>query len=643
MTVVCLGVFLWLFLDALIKKKGTVKKMSEEQMMKTLLQAIGERRNLDTYHHCITRLRFSVKEKAQVDLAKINTLEGVKAAKFQGDELQVVIGADVEKYYQLLVSIIGDQESRTFSEKYNPSSKKSIKRSVNHFMDILSGVFVPVLPAITGAGMIKSLLALLSVFNLIDMSGDIYQVLNLMADCAFYFLPFFLAVTSARKFGVNEFLGLMIAGSLMYPTMILGAAESGQSLSFLGVNMPLVNYSGSVIPIILGVYLLSLIYKNLDRFIPKSYSLLVTSTVAILVTVPIVLAVLAPLGYYGGNLLTEFINWIFRVSGPIAGLVLGFSVPLIVMTGMHYAVNPIVLQNLSKLKYDFLAPLFFIANIAQAGATLGVSVKTGDKKQQSLALSTGISALFGITEPAMYGVNLREKTPFKVSLVAGGIGGFLASLLGVKVFAFVMPGLTGLPAYINGGNNLYLILVSLFVTFFISFLGTIVLWKSPTKEGRVTELANQNELDSRIVAPISGQIVALSEVPDAIFSEKIMGDGFAIIPEGNLLHAPITGVVSVVSETQHAIGITGDDGTELLIHLGIDTVKLDGQGFTLTVSQGQRVKQGQELGQVDWTYIKSQQLSCLTPVIFTNRKELPKTWLNQLIGSTVTAKQYLLK
>ncbi|WP_314575991.1 glucose PTS transporter subunit IIA [Enterococcus gilvus] len=613
--------------------------MVDEMQLGKMIEEIGGEENIQKFYHCITRMRFLVKSKEKVNLKELSELPAVRAAKFQGEELQLVIGADVEKYYQALSKRVHSEENEGAIEKSD--KPLSVKGILNGLMDVLSGVFVPILPAITGACMVKSLLALLGAFSLISPESRIYQILNLMADCAFYFLPFFLAVTSARKFHVNEFLGLMIAGSLMYPTIIDGATEGLKGLNFIGINIPLVNYSSSVIPVVLGVFLLSVVYKILDRFIPKSFSLLVTSTLSILITVPIILAFIAPLGYYGGNLLADFIAWIFSLSAPIAGLVLGATVPLIIMTGMHYAVNPIVLQNLSKLGYDFVAPMFFISNISQAGATFGVGMKTQDKNQRRLAISTGISALFGITEPAMYGVNLLEKTPFKVSLVASGIGSCFVSLLGVKVYSFVMPGITGLPAYIDNKLNVYTILIGIILTFTLSFLGTMIFWKSSKPvEKKVVEESGK-DIEINMIVPFDGEIVPLGDVPDEIFSEKIMGDGFAMIPTSNEIFAPISGTVMVVSDTKHAIGIRGSDGNEILIHLGIDTVKLNGSGFDILVKQGQKITQGEKIASVDWSLIEDKKLSIITPIVFTNTKKSIQNLLEGKLNKHHQAKESL--
>lgn len=450
--------------------------MNYNDLSQNILKHIGGDENVLDVYHCITRLRFVLQDSAPVNEAELMKLDEIAGVQFKGREFQIIIGNDVKNVYENLITHIKTldrQDHKVSNDKANMVSK---------LMDGLSGVFVPILPAITAAGMVKSVLALLLAFKAVSPEGDIYQLLNLISDAAFYFLPFLLAVTSARKFKTNECLALTVAGAMMYPTIIAGAAEGG-GLHIFGITIPFINYASSIIPIVLSIWLLSIVYRFIDKRIPETIRLLFAPMISLFIVVPISLWLLAPLGHYAGVYLATALTWIFKVSGPIASLVLGGTIPLIVMTGMHYVVNPIVLQNLSQLGYDFIAPLFFLSNISQAGATLAVFTKAKDKKLKSLALSTGISALFGITEPAMYGVNIRHKKPFFASLIAGGAGGLFATIFGVKVYAFVMPGITGIPAYITqGGNNknIIVILLSILFTFALSFILTHIMWKEET-------------------------------------------------------------------------------------------------------------------------------------------------------------------
>jgi PTS system beta-glucosides-specific IIC component len=589
--------------------------MDYNHLSKTILKNVGGEENILDVYHCITRLRFHLKDSSKVNEKEITDSEGIAGAQFKGSEFQVIIGNDVKNVYENFVSHMKDfgrQDGEVSTEKTNIMTK---------LMDTLAGVFVPVLPAITAAGMVKSVLALLLAVRAISAESDIYQLFNILSDAAFYFLPFLLAVTSARKFKTNEFLALTVAGSLMYPTIMTGAADGG-GLHVFGITIPFINYSASIIPIVLSVWLLSKVYRFIDKRTPETVRLLIAPMLSLFIIVPISLGLLAPLGNYAGYYLASFLTWIFAVSGPVAGLILGATIPLIVMTGMHYVVNPIVLQNLNQLGYDFIAPLFFLCNIAQAGATLAVFTKAKDKKLKSLALSTGISAVFGITEPAMYGVNIREKKPFFASLIAGGIGGFVATMFGVKVYAFVMPGITGIPAYITQGGdnkNIVVILLSLLITFASSFGLTLILWKEKKINIKEELQTVPEEMKEEFVrSPIEGEIVPLTDVADTIFSKQIVGPGVAIIPESGEIRAPFEGQVTMISESKHAIGLKSKSGIELLIHVGIDSAKLGGLGFEAAVKAGDDIRVGDKLVEVNLDYLKEKGIDIITPVVVTN-------------------------
>jgi len=589
--------------------------MDYNHLSKTILKNVGGEENILDVYHCITRLRFHLKDSSKVNEKVITDSEGIAGAQFKGSEFQIIIGNDVKNVYENFVSHMKDfgrQDGEVSTEKTNIMTK---------LMDTLAGVFVPVLPAITAAGMVKSVLALLLAVRAISSESDIYQLFNILSDAAFYFLPFLLAVTSARKFKTNEFLALTVAGSMMYPTIITGAADGG-ALHVFGLTIPFINYSASIIPIVLSVWLLSKVYHFIDKRTPETVRLLIAPMLSLFIIVPISLGLLAPLGNYAGYYLASFLTWIFAVSGPVAGLILGATIPLIVMTGMHYVVNPIVLQNLNQLGYDFIAPLFFLCNIAQAGATLAVFTKAKDKKLKSLALSTGISAIFGITEPAMYGVNIREKKPFFASLIAGGIGGFVATLFGVKVYAFVMPGITGIPAYITQGGdnrNIVVILLSLLITFASSFGLTLILWKEKKINIKEEPQTVPEEMKGEFVrSPIEGEIVPLTDVPDTIFSKQIVGPGVAIIPESREIRAPFEGQVTMISESKHAIRLKSKSGIELLIHVGIDSAKLGGLGFEAAVKAGDDIRVGDKLLEVNLDYLKEKGIDMITPVVVIN-------------------------
>lgn len=471
-------------------KAGAIS-MENRELAEKIIQLSGGEENITKAIHCITRLRFNLKDDSKADSEAIGNLNGVIGTRYQNGQFQVIIGNNVKNVYVEVANILGlDDESKKEAkeEKISKEAKenKEHKNIISSILDIIASAFQPILPAIIGAGMMKGILAILMVAGWVSGESGTYQILNIVADSAFYFLPFLLAVSVARKFDVNEYLGIVVAGALMYPT-ILDLAKAGQvkSISFLSIPIQIVNYSSSVFPIILSVILMSYIYKAIDRYIPKTVKLVITPTLTMLITIPLVLAFIAPIGSYLGNYLAIGVNWLFNHAGIVAGLLLGAFNPFIVMTGMHYALFPIMIQNLSTFGYEpgYLV-INLITNMAQAGAVFAVAFRSKDKELKSVGVSSGISALLGITEPAMFGVNLKQKKPFYAAMISGGIVGAAVVVLGLKAYGFVLPGLIALPTYVSpdgSPKNFIIAILGIIASFTISFVLTLTLGNKATK------------------------------------------------------------------------------------------------------------------------------------------------------------------
>lgn len=577
--------------------------MDKKELAEKIVQELGGNENILQSWHCITRLRFNVADEEKVNLDGLKALGSVMGAQYQNGQFQVIIGNKVAEVYEQVSQVLGSLES---SGKNQPVKRKHV---IDAVFDIISGIFAPILPAIVGAGLLKGVLSLIIACKLMVPADSGYVVLNMIADAPFYFLPFLVAFSSARKFKTNEFLAVTIAGVIMYPTIIQYAA-SGEvaSLSLLGLKIPMINYSSTVIPIILGVFLMSYIYKAVDRVVPDVLKVIVTPLVVLFTDAVLVLVVVAPLGSYAGVYVQLFFSYLYKIAGPLAGALLGGLMPLIVITGMHYAFFPSTFLNFSKLGYDtILLPLNLVGNMAQTGAALGVAVKTKDSKMKSLAFSTTVSAFFGITEPAIYGVTLKLKKPFYAALAGGAVGGGIYGTFAVKAFSFSVPGITALPSYVEHGTKNFLFAVlGIGCSFAVAFILTL--------------LSNFDNKEStmEIGSPLAGKIVPLSEVPDRTFAEGIVGQGVGIIPSEGIVKAPFQGIVSAVTDSRHAIGLTSDQGVELLVHIGIDTVSLGGDGFELLVKEGQTVKKGDILLSFDMEKIKNAGFDLISPVLITN-------------------------
>ncbi|MGE6628157.1 beta-glucoside-specific PTS transporter subunit IIABC [Bacillus sp. FSL K6-4563] len=602
--------------------------MENKELAQEIVNLIGGTENISQSWHCITRLRFNLNDESQVKVDELKTLDGVLGAQFQSGQFQVIIGAKVAEVYEKIDHLVGHS-----SNESAPVKNTSKMNPIEVVFDVISGIFTPILPAIVGSGLIKGIMALFVSFGWLTETSSTYQVLQIFSNAVFYFLPFLIAYSAAKKFKTRESLALALAGILLYPAMIEGAAKGADPLSFLGLSIPLNNYTSSVLPIILGVLLLSFVDKWITKAIPKSLSIVFTPVLSLMITAPLTLAFIAPIGNVSGQYLEIFFTSLFNFAGPIAGLLMGGLMPLIVLTGMHYAFFPSTLASFEKVGYDImLLPMNFIANMAQAGAVLGVIIRTKRVETRSLALSTLLPSFFGITEPAIYGVTLRLKKPFYASLIGGAVGGCFYGLFSVKTTAFSIPGITSLPTYMmKGTNNFQLALIGIALSFIVSLLVTIFLGfkESVTVNEQAAEKPNhtvstENQQMSRqtspfeVQAPMSGKVIPLSEVNDSVFSSEMMGKGVAILPDKGVVQAPFSGKVVTVTPTKHAIGLVSDDGIELLIHVGIDTVSLNGQFFDVLVKEGDEMKTGDHLLSFDIEGIQSNHLDVVTPIIVTN-------------------------
>ncbi|MEY8738264.1 beta-glucoside-specific PTS transporter subunit IIABC [Bacillales bacterium AN1005] len=595
--------------------------MSQEKLARDIVNKIGGKENITRAWHCVTRLRFHVKDESKVDVEGIRKLTGAMGAQFQNGQFQVIIGNKVMEVFKEVESIVGSNNKSDVDE-----SSASKKKLLSRFFDMISGVFSPVIPAIAGAGMMKGILALLQVLGWISVESDAYQVLTIISDAAFYFLPFLLAISAAKRFKVSEYLAVALAGALLYPTITAGVASGESGLKFLGMSVPFIGYSATVIPIIIAVWILSYVYKLINRIVPSTVRVVLTPTLVFLIMIPFTLIVAGPIGFVVGDYVGIAVAWIYEHGGVFAGILIGGLMPVFVVTGMHYGFAPIILQNMGKYGYDnAILPLNIVNSLAQAGAAFAVSFRTKNKKLKSLAVSTGVSALLGVTEPAVFGVNLKLKRPLYATMIAGAISGGMVVYFGVKCFGFILQGLEAFPVYIDPASpmNLVYTIISMIVAFIIAFVMTLILGfedvpadeEESTKENKTTSLSHEGE---EIGSPLTGKVLPLQDVPDKTFSGGILGESIAIEPSANILVSPFDGTVAMIYPTKHAIGLRSENGLEVLIHIGLETVNLEGKFFDVKVEQGQRVQKGQDLISFDREAIISEGYNMVTLVIMTN-------------------------
>mgnify|MGYP003603408243 FL=1 len=421
--------------------------MDKREVVKLIIQNVGGKENINNVWHCMTRLRLDLKDNNKINQENINRLDGIMGSQLQSDQYQIVIGTNVKDYYDLFSK---EMELSNNAESQN-DSKNSKKGIISRFMDIVSGVFGPIVPAIAGAGMIKGLLAGFIALKIISNESDTVKIIDMAASGVFTFLPFFLAVSAAKIFKTNQYLAAAIAACIMSPNMIAAAKEGAvASFSFLGfVPIPVFNYSGSVIPIIFAVWVLSYVYKMVDKVMPEVLKTVFTPTVTLFIMSFLTLSIIGPVGIYLGKGLAVIIQALFNISPVLAGLIVGAIRPVAILTGMHHAMTPIALQNFQEQGYDMLMPMMFMANMAITGATLAVYFKEKDKKEKSVILSSAISGLLGITEPALFGVLTKYKKAFLAATIGSSAASAFIAFFGVRIYGYILSSIFSLPAYIG--------------------------------------------------------------------------------------------------------------------------------------------------------------------------------------------------
>lgn len=605
--------------------------MNYQEIAEKVIAGVGGVQNINSLTHCATRLRFSLKNDGLANKKTLERIPEVMGVTIGGGQYQVIIGSDVRHVYNEIskhLTTNNNQETIEIDQQ-----KKGLG---TRFIEMISSIFTPILPAITASGMIKAVLALCVAFHWVDNTAQTYQIINFIADAGFYFLPILLANSAAKRFKCNPYLAMMVGGVLLHPTfiaMVTAAKESGEAIKLAVLPVYNANYASSVIPIILAIWFMSYIEKFADKYSPKMIKFFTVPLLTILVTAIVSLVVLGPIGFIVGNGIASGINFLDLHVSWLVPMVIGGLFPLLVLTGTHYGIIPIGANNIMTLGSDaMVGPGNLASNIAQGGAALAVGIKTKDKTVKELAFSSGITAVCGITEPALFGINLRFKTPLYASMIGGAIGGLFVGIFKVRRFASGSPGLMTLPVYIgeDGFTNLLFACLGALLAFVVAFIASYLMFKEdPVSEHELDELETKmtptpekeqatKTAITQVYSPVNGQKIPLSEVKDSAFASGVMGQGFALIPSDGQFVSPFKGTVEMVFETKHAIGLRSDEGVELLIHIGMDTVKLNGAPFQTLVKNGDRIDKGTPLVIADLAKIQAAGLEIMTPIIFTN-------------------------
>lgn len=596
--------------------------MDNQAVGKRVWEAVGGEKNVNSLVHCATRLRFKLKDESVADTQKLKQDPDVIQVVQSGGQYQVVIGSNVADVYQAIVDEQGlTDQSGTEDQSKNP---------LNRLIDIISSIFTPFLGAMAAAGILKGFLSLATVLGWLSADTGAYQILFAAADGVFTFLPVMLAFTAAKKFKTNQFLSVAIAMALVYPA-ITQLAGAGGAVDFFGLPIVLAQsgYTSSVIPIILAVWVQSKFEPLVKKVIPQFLQMIFVPMIVLLVMVPLTFLLLGPIGTVIGNGLGSLFNSIYSFSPLVAGLIMGSLWQVFVMFGMHWGFVPIMFLNIEQYGFDVMVPMLLPAVLAQGGAALAVAIRTKDTKLRSLGISSTITSLFGITEPTVYGVTLPLKKPFVVACLSAGIGGAMIGFAGVKAFSSGLVSLLTIPTFISTNqaveSNVTMAILATALSFVLAFVGTMIIGFDETVQDEKLETNQQTTAGDTISSarhnlksPLSGKVLPLSDVPDKVFSSGAMGKGLAIDPEKGELIAPADGEITTIFPTGHAVGLTTKDGIEILMHIGMDTVELEGQGFETFVKQGDQVKAGDLLVRFDIEAIKAAGYSVITPIVITN-------------------------
>lgn len=586
-----------------------------EKLAQQIIIFVGGQKNINNVWHCMTRLRFNLQDDSKIQYDKLNNLSAVVGTKYQNKELQVVIGTDVSSYYEAIATQLGLDNS---SDEKAVDNKKARKGFISLFMDTVSGVFGPIVPAIAGAGMIKGLMSGLVALNVISDKTDTFIVLNMIASGVFTFLPFFVADSAAKIFKTNRYLAVAIAAAMQFPTMVDAATKGAikQFTLFGFIPIPVFNYGGTVIPIIFSVFALKYVYRYVDKYMPQALRTVFSPTVSLFATGIIALGLIGPISIYLGDGLATSVNSLFKISPILAGVVLGAIRPAAIFTGLHHAFTPIALQNFANLGYDRLMPTMFMANLAITGATAAVYFKVKSKSEKSVVASSAISGLLGITEPALFGVLSKYKKAFIAATIGSGLASAFITFFGVRIYGYILSSIFSLPAYI--GKYFVFAILGIIIALSSSFMIAYMIIPNEKEDSKTTKITVEKEKSINLYKVVKGEILPLENVADDVFSSKMMGNGFAVKPENGEIFAPASGKIITVAATKHAIGMKTNDGIELLIHLGIDSVSLNGKGFNILVNEGDSVTPKTNIAQVDLGYLKKKGIDDTIIVVMTN-------------------------
>ncbi|WP_375178563.1 beta-glucoside-specific PTS transporter subunit IIABC [Enterococcus rotai] len=592
--------------------------MRYEEESKKIIELVGGKSNINSLVHCATRLRFSLKNTKKANKESLEKLPYVMSVVNSGGQYQVVIGSKVPDYYAAIQSLADLNEDAPKTEK---------KLSFNYVFEVISGAFSPLIPAMAGSGMIKAVLTILVEMKLLADTSSTYMVLSAASNAIFYFLPVFLGITLTKKIGGNMYVGGVIGAALLEPSFTRMIGQ--EKLDFLGINLNVVDYATTIFPIFVAIFIYSFVDKFLRKIIFRDLQLFAVPMFSLMIMVPLTALLFGPFGTVIGDALSQGVMWLIGKSALLSGIVLGGGMPFMVMFGLHWGFSPITLENLTVMGGDPIEGMAVAAVFAQIGIAIGFYLKSKKhSKMKALAGPLALTGLFaGVTEPIVYGLILRYKRLLPIVAISGAIGGAICGVTGVTMNAYVFHNIFSIPVYTPKigyfiGVGSALIAGAVLTYFFGVKEDEMTDFLPETDQGEddfqetVTEV--QEKPETTVYAPLAGTVIPLKEVEDDVFSSEIAGKGVAIIPSDNKVVAPFDGTVVAIFPSKHAIGLKSTAGSELLIHIGINTVNLNGEHFETKVAMGDTITRGQTLLVFDREKIEQAGYAMTSPVILTD-------------------------
>lgn len=618
------------------------------ELAQDIVAHVGGKDNIVKLVHCVTRLRFTLKDESKADDDYLKQRDGIVTVVKAGGQYQVVIGNHVPDVYDTVLKVAGIPGEGGIDVDEGDVPKGNL---FDRFIALVSGLFQPMLGVLSAAGMIKGVVAILAAVGVAETDG-LYIILNAAGDGLFQFLPLVLAITSAKRFKMDQFTALALGFALVYPDIAASFAKGGVKFLGLPVIFPTSSYLSTVLPIILTVWVGSKIEHFFKKVIPDVVKVFVVPFCVLLLTVPLAYLAIGPVMNYASDLVGALFTGIYGISPILYGLILGAAWQVLVMFGLHWGLVPLAILELQQNPSGTLLVASIAICFSQAGALLNIMLRTKEEKVRELAIPALISALFGVTEPAIYGITLPMRTPFIMTCVAGAIQGAFLGLMDVKMYVMGGMGLFSIPSFINAKNSMNLIyyLIAIAASFVLGFVLTQFtkipyLYGGPktvsADEKTEAPAANLKVIKQEIIAsPMIGEVVKLENVPDEVFASGAMGKGIAIKPADGTVVAPVNGEITLVFPTGHAVGIRTENGAEILIHIGMDTVSLAGKGFKKFVEVGDKVEAGQKMIEFDLATIRDANLPIISPVIVTNSADYDDVLTTQ--EARVNVGDYLL-